>query len=202
MRPVLTHRSSLQFGHDVSVVENPSIDPLKEASADSSIWPRRQRRGERGIARLRMYRRSLFNLATTSASWRTCRRAAVGTQRDVFNLATTSASWRTTATPTLIAGNVVSSIWPRRQRRGEQSAVRRDRHRHQSSIWPRRQRRGEHRVCWCSGTRRGIFNLATTSASWRTQIRLAQAVFRVESSIWPRRQRRGERQRPPPARAR
>ena len=38
----------LQFGHDVSVVENEVVLlDLGRDFADASIWPRRQRRGER-----------------------------------------------------------------------------------------------------------------------------------------------------------
>ena len=156
-------------------------------------------------------------MATTSASWRTRRlRLRRRRRKKRFNLATTSASWRTSAnavqsTPSALASiwprrqrrgelpggqgageRVEASIWPRRQRRGEHDRLGHVEQRQGASIWPRRQRRGERRG-W-SGRRAGsrCFNLATTSASWRTVWDGRQYSGRT-ASIWPRRQRRGER---------
>ena len=245
----------LQFGHDVSVVENPSRRAGREARFGASIWPRRQRRGELGdwelayavtgqlqfghdVSVVEKYgggggansTNASFNLATTSASWRTrvgqCPQGGVSALQfghDVsvvengrarrlrstpvrrFNLATTSASWRTIRTEFLEAGesalqfghdvSVVeniegeaeavatgrASIWPRRQRRGEQPACRVDRRREPpgfnlattSASW---------RTVRVTTTRRPptSFNLATTSASWRTDMPHAPLVVRVE----------------------
>ena len=69
--PYTAPRVPLQFGHDVSVVENAACSPIPGRSGRASIWPRRQRRGERGATPRSPTRRSGFNLATTSASWRT-----------------------------------------------------------------------------------------------------------------------------------
>ena len=164
---------SLQFGHDVSVVENVWNWALarRRAHYAASIWPRRQRRGEQplsDVARGGLVRMG-FNLATTSASWRTgLRQDRPALRRLRFNLATTSASWRTNANAVefkryrlLQFGHDVSVVEngqgpPALGERGP------------ASIWPRRQRRGEPR-CWRAGTPACTrFNLATTSASWRT----------------------------------
>ena len=259
--------SGLQFGHDVSVVENAVEAILTAAPGPASIWPRRQRRGEPLTARSGRADRRRFNLATTSASWRTPRPARgrgawptasiwprrqrrgertpgrrCGPSGPCFNLATTSASWRTGEGMTVNCGyggfnlattsaswrtparsrrsrppsgsfnlattsaswrtfnpagnpadvqglqfghdvSVVengrpdpggdeggegASIWPRRQRRGEPrrrgalgAGV-------PASIWPRRQRRGERVLPRDAGPALRRFNLATTSASWRT----------------------------------
>ena len=213
-------RQPLQFGHDVSVVENRDQGVVwgvfggLQFGHDVSVVENGRRR------RWTPRRPARFNLATTSASWRTSPRTASArptwplqfghdvsvvenatrtpsrpSRRCRFNLATTSASWRTTSVQSVVNdgfplqfGHDVSvvenatgragrgrarraSIWPRRQRRGEPSgACSHDRPR-AASIWPRRQRRGEHphrRPGRHARRRPRGFNLATTSASWRT----------------------------------
>ena len=279
----------LQFGHDVSVVENRVPEGHRRDHRRASIWPRRQRRGELAgggggetplVASIwpRRQRRGeprrpspgsraagSFNLATTSASWRTAGRRRTGGRRGRFNLATTSASWRTPHDGPGVPPHLGASIWPRRQRRGERglmaarvtevcasiwprrqrrgeltttaqdivasaalqfghdvsvvenlpgkplplsrpklqfghdvSVVENERREREgrrrlqaASIWPRRQRRGEPGGGRGPGRRQEGFNLATTSASWRTQRRNERVPQRV-ASIWPRRQRRGE----------
>ena len=138
----------LQFGHDVSVVENQYLHELT-AECDVTLQFGHDVSVVENLPRpLRPPRRcTCFNLATTSASWRTVSQtatpillaglqfghdvsvvenasmawAARSTRRPCFNLATTSASWRTNRTS--------------------------------SSV-----------------TAQSGFNLATTSASWRTAV--------------------------------
>ena len=185
---------SLQFGHDVSVVENGRGRGTHGRRPGASIWPRRQRRGERFRSRRRPRVTWRFNLATTSASWRTHR--VVASKRAVRQLQ---------------FGHDVSVV-----ENGGGPGGRGDGHR-RASIWPRRQRRGERASCPRRRRPRGRFNLATTSASWRTArnvgnpdtkglLQFGHDVSVVENapsggmdgltrtaSIWPRRQRRGER---------
>ena len=189
-----TGGGALQFGHDVSVVENGVTPVSVDGSGQASIWPRRQRRGEPRCSRSPCPAGAGFNLATTSASWRTPSATRRRPRKSGFNLATTSASWRTgRLVDTPIAAYV-------------------------ASIWPRRQRRGERDVVFDPFAGSGSFNLATTSASWRTAtltaagftgrqwLQFGHDVSVVENfapadgldeiggaSIWPRRQRRGER---------
>ena len=207
----------LQFGHDVSVVENPAARTARTAGRPSSIWPRRQRRGEQQFALKpgvtlrssiwpRRQRRGELRGTPTPWPWSASsiwpRRQRRGEPRarwprtrtgEFFNLATTSASWRTehSALSVLLDtylqfGHDVSVV----ENRDHDSARR---HVRNSSIWPRRQRRGErgadlagaylagalqfgHDVSVVENPGPGaspeapcrIFNLATTSASWRT----------------------------------
>ena len=161
-------RRGLQFGHDVSVVENSGKYFGRGDYLAASIWPRRQRRGERSRPR---------SCPPTWSKLQFGHDVSV-VENDVWDFAR-------------LPGNA-ASIWPRRQRRGEQGVFADARGRSRASIWPRRQRRGEHvgdvgrprRVLasiWPRRQRRGEpsearvmsangirFNLATTSASWRT----------------------------------
>ena len=133
----------LQFGHDVSVVENivagdrASFDTQLQFGHDVSVVENVEARHPgRPVPRG-------FNLATTSASWRTLSRGTSPRRTRRFNLATTSASWRTLRLEGESIGADLASIWPRRQRRGERDDAVGTVAPKEASIWPRRQRRGE-----------------------------------------------------------
>ena len=166
-----TRAPELQFGHDVSVVENVvALVAFGGFTPEASIWPRRQRRGELAGTMSCPRGCPCFNLATTSASWRTgsCARRTLSRSR-CFNLATTSASWRTyDAKHVLCFGtllqfghdvSVVENVTRLDTRATatttlqfghdvsvveNEKAGRRSPAGGGASIWPRRQRRGEH----------------------------------------------------------
>ena len=212
-------RPGLQFGHDVSVVENPCGLGRFDPPLVASIWPRRQRRGEQYSSRSLLPPSFSFNLATTSASWRTAAGGGLPPRprRVCFNLATTSASWRTAAPARRSSARrrcfnlaTTSASW-------RTFAV--------CESWADQDMlQFGHDVSVVENSRffrptigpdRG-FNLATTSASWRTgtgrpsaappeRLQFGHDVSVVENavppaveqgrqraSIWPRRQRRGE----------
>ena len=160
----------LQFGHDVSVVENNAPARRDSAERRSSIWPRRQRRGEQRPGQdLVVVPEGLqfgHDVSVVENGGPLLHR---GRPARLFNLATTSASWRTPGTGYGIPVMDLSSIWPRRQRRGERVGFDGRLERLESSIWPRRQRRGERAGHGRRSFDGGVFNLATTSASWRTR---------------------------------
>ena len=212
-------RRSLQFGHDVSVVENRRRRHDDRRPDDASIWPRRQRRGE------------LIPVAKSPV----VRRASIWPRRQRRGERPRGRG---------CGRRRAASIWPRRQRRGERAAgPERPGPGRDASIWPRRQRRGErsavpashcgivalqfghdvsvvenddrrtpvagdhpllqfgHDVSVvenavrrrASNPKGSCFNLATTSASWRTLAERRPGPRYDPASIWPRRQRRGER---------
>ena len=150
----------LQFGHDVSVVENQESLDKAGAKGAASIWPRRQRRGEPPPGTRMTRVETLLQFG-----------------HDVS-----------------VVENFVGRPWDRRCQKD---------HHEGASIWPRRQRRGE---LGRRGHSRGHgvgFNLATTSASWRTiadvppsapngTLQFGHDVSVVENSTfrrWPRRRR-------------
>ena len=182
----------LQFGHDVSVVENRRVRLGRPPVGLTSIWPRRQRRGERPPRRACRSGCTHFNLATTSASWRTSSPSAnimlhvtlqfghdvsvvengAGDERPVDAAGTSIWPRRQRRGEHNLGARPVvevrTSIWPRRQRRGERRPGLRPDPLRRTSIWPRRQRRGERETPVQEVLRGRDFNLATTSASWRT----------------------------------
>ena len=207
----------LQFGHDVSVVENGREAAPPGYHVHASIWPRRQRRGEPGRTATRCAGCRRFNLATTSASWRTWRgRDLLRRARLSFNLATTSASWRTgrgrwsasrkpgfnlaTTSASWRTDRVVevgdrledASIWPRRQRRGELSQPLALRQGPDASIWPRRQRRGERDPLILSDLEPLPLQFGHDVSVVENLTRGGHLRHDRRASIWPRRQRRGE----------
>ena len=207
----------LQFGHDVSVVENPDTLLGNMIAMSASIWPRRQRRGE-PTGRPPCGRSSAsFNLATTSASWRTAAPTRAYADKVALQFGHDVSVVENENVVRVGVGQRPASIWPRRQRRGERPTGSNLAAFRTASIWPRRQRRGErerkpgdttvspglqfgHDVSVVengpAGPRPGAgfrFNLATTSASWRTVAGDHPLAELFQASIWPRRQRRGER---------
>ena len=96
-RPAATSPRKLQFGHDVSVVENSGgpgqLGGLAALQFGHDVSVVENFACPAGCVTVT----KSFNLATTSASWRTTPSRSPARGHWCFNLATTSASWRTTA---------------------------------------------------------------------------------------------------------
>ena len=211
----------------------------------ASIWPRRQRRGENGFGGESSRGCWLQFGHDVSVVENACTSCRAKSRKRCFNLATTSASWRTPNLRGVRRSNPTgASIWPRRQRRGEQVCSRTDPCRSSrlqfghdvsvvenvrrgegglrrggASIWPRRQRRGEQEttpVYYAIGSKLQFGHDVSVVENGKDPqapptpgdeaLQFGHDVSVVENrevygqrgrghtaSIWPRRQRRGER---------